>query len=314
MTRKISSYDKANLSIQTLLVLGISIGFYGSIFRNLQYLKIINEIICHILTFSLSIISTITCFILLCIDLLREEKEYKFLFYFKKILPKLLLWCFIFSFFLSSIRYELLWTVSETKEVLTLIWTMFSLAVTIFLIWKALIVEFLKRKAPQDENKNENDYIKKYQFLLRKQDYVNDIERAFLPLILIVLNLLLILFATTSIYISKQAETLLTQNVIIFAFYFTTNTLVSLFLDIFKSVKFKEQELINEHKVTFEDMHDSRFLANVQNLKDELKFLLSADKLKEMKNRSDIEKSITGLEKILNDANNGNECIMVEKK
>jgi hypothetical protein len=94
--------------------------------------------------------------------------------------------------------------------------------------------------------------------------FVQDAKALFNTVVFLVINLFVILMATTSIYLSKSPESLLTQNITICAFYFSTNTLVCLFLDILKPLQKDRKELIDQNQISSKEIEMAEIGARLQ--------------------------------------------------
>ena len=177
-----------------------------------------------------------------------SKKTSKLVFLLRQQCPKLILSYVLLLLFSRSIRKEILWTVQEIAEVLSIIWTIFGLSITIFLVWNVLIVGYLKSKQPVE--KKDSNLIEHYHYLISRNTFVQDTKTLFNTVVFLVINLFVILMATTSVYLSKSPESLLTQNITICSFYFSTNTLVCLFLDILKPLQKDRKALIDQNQIS----------------------------------------------------------------
>lgn len=272
---KLSFGEILLLIVLAFVILVLSFGFFFSIIYHLYKFNIIGNACGLIMSIGFSIITTAALMTLIFIDF-NKEKENKLLFILKKHSPKIILGIIIISIFSVSIRYDLLWTESEAKEALNVIWTIFGISITIFLVWNVIIVEYLRKKIPQKVDGN--DFFQKYKYLLDKQEFLFNTQSTFSAIIMLSINLLLILFSTTSVYIMKNAGTLFTQNMLICSFYFSTNTLISLFFDMLKPIKQNKKILIEENEVTFKELNDAHNLASLQIFIRKIFELIDSDK------------------------------------
>ena len=212
------------------------------------------------------IISTVisTIVVALTVMYIHSKKPRKIFYWLDESYPKLVLGCILLILFSFSIRTEVLWTVIEISEVLSIMWTIFGLSITIFLVWNVIIVGYLKSKQP--DKKEEKDLCELYKYLTEKQSLVQDTKLIFNTVTLLVINLFVLIFATASIYIIKEPESLFTQNITICAFYFCTNTLVSLFLDILKPLQKDKEELLDKNKVGQKELAAAEVGAKIQTI------------------------------------------------
>lgn len=179
--------------------------------------------------------------------------ETSFSFWLKRNYPKLLLGYLLTIFALVSMKSQPIWTVEVVYDVLSTQWTIFGLSLTIFLVWNVIIVDFLKKKQPKEYDSA--DLIQKYKVVREKDSLSQEIETTFSTTILLTINLFLLLFSTTLIYITARADSVFTQNVLHCSYFFTTNSIVSLFLDILKPLKEEKAEMLKNNSVTKEDIN-----------------------------------------------------------
>lgn len=209
----------------------------------------------------LSVLVSVLIVVLIIVDT-NSKKTNKFGFWIGQHGSKLVLSYVLLLLFSQSIRKEILWTAQEIADVLSIIWTIFGLSITIFLVWNVLIVGYLKSKEPIE--KKDSDLIERYHYLISKNSFAQDVKTLFNTVVLLVINLFLILIATSSIYLSKSPESLLTQNITICAFYFSTNTLISLFLDILKPLQKDRNELIDKNQISLTEFKVAEIGARLQ--------------------------------------------------
>ena len=168
-------------SVLFLLILFLSFSFYFLINYHLYNIKLLNGAFSLLLTIIFSLLTTIFLFIIL------NKKENKFTFFIKNNFDRIILAIIIIMIFLISIRYELLWTSEEIKDVLTITWTIFGLSITIFLVWNVIIVEYLQKNKPKKIESN--DYYEKYENLLNKREFFNNTKSIFSTVILLSINI-----------------------------------------------------------------------------------------------------------------------------
>ena len=178
--------------------------------------------------------------------------------------PKIILGYIILLLFMGSITEKTIWTASEINDVLSIEWTIFGLSLTIFLVWNVLIVDFLQKKQPiSTENP---DYFQKYALLLEKQSFSQEVETTFSTTVLLSINLVLLLLASMFVYIVHKPEMLLSQNVVCCAFYFSINTIISLFFDLLKPLKADKDKLKKQNQVSKEELDTAQMGAFVHTL------------------------------------------------
>lgn len=177
---------------------------------------------------------------------------------------------------LLSITNEATWTTEEIKDIVTVEWTIFGLSLTIFLVWN-VIIDYLKRKQPVAvENPN---FVQKYNYLKNKQSFLREIEATFSTIVLLTVNLFLVITSTGVAYLGNPSKTVIAQNIVQCTFYFTTNTIIMLFLGMLKPLRLEKKELKKANAVSNEELNKARSLAFSQEVFDEgLKMILESAK------------------------------------
>ena len=119
-----------------------------------------------------------------------------------------------------------------------------------------VVIEYLKRKQPIATNIL--DSLHQYEFLMRKESFLQEIEETFSPIILLSINLIMLVLSTTLTYILKIPDEVFVQNIVLCSFYFTINTIFSLFFGMLKLLKDEKRNLLDENTVTKEDLDYAR--------------------------------------------------------
>lgn len=182
----------------------------------------------------------------------KRIQETKFSFWIGKNYPKLLLGYIFVVLALASVKKQPIWATDMVYEVLSLQWTIFGLSLTIFLVWNVIIVEFLKSKQPKQSDSS--DLLAKYTLAIEKKTYSQEIETTFTTVVLLTINLFLLLLSTFAIYMNVKPESVVTQNILHCSFFFTTNSIVCLFMDILMPLKSDKAEMLKNNNVTKEDI------------------------------------------------------------
>lgn len=199
-------------------------------------------------------ISAIVAFIgaVLIVRSTKHFKETKMSFWLGKNYPKLLLGYILSVLTIGSINNQAIWTADMVYEVLSLQWTIFGLSLTIFLVWNVIMVEFLKTKQPKMSDSP--SLYQKYILALEKKTYTQEIDTTFNSVVMLTINLFLLLLSTTMIYISMKPESIITQNVLLCSFFFTTNSVICLFIDILSPLKKDKEEMLKNNSITKSDI------------------------------------------------------------
>lgn len=174
--------------------------------------------------------------------------ETRFSFWLSKNYPKLLISYIFLILALRSIKSEPVWDTEAVLNILSVQWTIFGLSLTVFFVWNVIIVEFLKKRQPGVDDSA--DLLQKYKIIIEKKSYSQEVETTFFAVTILTVNLFLLLLSTSQIYIVAEPDTLFTQTILRCSFFFTTNSIACLFLDILKPLKKEKTELIKNNNVT----------------------------------------------------------------
>jgi len=199
-------------------------------------------------------ISGIVAFIgaVLIVRSTKRFKETKLSFWLGKNYPKLLLGYILAVLTIGSINSQPIWDADMVSEVLSLQWTIFGLSLTIFLVWNVLMVEFLKGKQPKVSDSS--SLYQKFTLALEKKTYTQEIDTTFNSVVLLTINLFLLLLSSTMIYIGMKPESIITQNILLCSFFFTTNSILYLFMDILLPLKKDKEEMLKNNSITQSDI------------------------------------------------------------
>ena len=166
--------------------------------------------------------------------------------------PKLLLYHIISSITFISIKSEIIWSFEEMKDTVSLEWTIFGLSVTIFLVWNVVILQYLKDKKPKKIN--DAGLLQKRRFIKDKTDFYHRASVTFNTITLLTINLFVLIVTTAIVYIIKDTISLWNQNIVIFCFYFCTNTIIQLFLDIVQPLNEDKKSILKDTKVSNDEI------------------------------------------------------------
>ena len=204
--------------------------------------------------------------IFLSILVLRRKKRTKLSFWFSNNYPKVFLSCVILIILFMSISNKPLWNLNEIHEVLSIEWTILGLSITIFLVWHVIFISYLKKKEPKPAG--DLDYIQEYDLMNKKQNFYNEVLSAKSTIILLSINLVFLILSTSLIYISNKSDSVITQNIVVFTFYLSTNSIIMLFFDMLQPILLAHKELRLKNKVTKDEMDVAEGNALLQTLVD----------------------------------------------
>ena len=149
-------------------------------------------------------------------------------------------------------KSEVIWSFEEMKDAVSLEWTIFGLSVTIFLVWNVLILQYLKDKRPKKTN--DAGLLQKRRFIKDKADFYHRASVTFNTVTLLTINLFVLIITTAIVYIIKDDISLWNQNIVIFCFYFGTNTIIQLFLDILQPLNEDKKYILKETRVSNDEI------------------------------------------------------------
>lgn len=155
-----------------------------------------------------------------------------------------------------------MWSEEIVYDILSLQWTILGLSLTIFFVWSVIIVDFLRKRQPREDDTN--SFYKKYKFVLEKNYFSQEIEATFSTMLLLTINLLLLLICTSFVYISTNPDTVFTQNLLRCCFYFTTNSILGLFIDVLRPLKKEKNDLLKNNNVTKADIENAQAAVYIQ--------------------------------------------------
>ena len=235
------------LVVSFVLIFTIGFSLYHCLQNFIQTDSTIALLIILVASLFLSVINSI-----LVAVRTHRTKSGKIGFWASKNYPKLVLAYVILILCLMSVSNSVDWTADTVNEVITIEWTIFGLSLTIFLVWNVLIVDYLKKKQPVVSDGL--GFIQRYELLLKKQSFSQEVDNTFSTVVLMTINLVLLLFSTSLAYLSHLSETVFTQVLIRCTFFFTTNTIFSLFIDLLRPLKKDRDALKKNNVVTKEEL------------------------------------------------------------
>lgn len=156
---------------------------------------------------------------------------------------------------LFSIKSEIICTLGDLKEFISLQWMIFGISITIFLVWNILITDYLKKNIPF-ESKNDS-LLGELKYINIKSDFYVNATTRFISVTVLVINLIVLLYATASVYLtmdSNDGVNLFNQNISKVSFYLCTNTLASLFFDILLPLAKEKKDIFKKSKPTNEEV------------------------------------------------------------
>lgn len=167
-------------------------------------------------------------------------------------IPQIILIYLLTAICIASIETELIWNEKEIKEIISLEWTMLSISITIFLVWDVIIIQFLKQQQPH--RKNHFSVLNEIEYIEEKDSFHQLVAFTFNSVYFIIINIVVLILATSTTYLSKSNVSIADQTLVHISFYVCTNTMILLFMDILQPIKQQKEQMLEASKVTAEDL------------------------------------------------------------
>ena len=165
---------------------------------------------------------------------------------------KLMLAYILLDVFFVSIKSDIIWSFSDIKEVISLEWTIFGISAAMFLIWNVVAIEYLDKKKPKKPESKRP--IIMWRYIQEKGTFYSNASVLLSNINLLSVNLICLIIATILVHVSSCAVTMLNQTMVILVLFLCTNSILGLFLDILKPFNEKKKEMLQETKVTNDDV------------------------------------------------------------
>lgn len=186
---------------------------------------------------------------------------------------------------LSSIRSEVVWDLEQMRNFISLQWTIFGITITIFLVWNALIINNLKQKFPKPIQKQ--TILNKSHYINEKMQFYQNASFKFNSITFVIINSLTIIVSTGFLYIAFNEVNLINQNITIASFYFCTNTLSIILLDVLEPLLLEKKILLEKTKVDYAEVRQlNKFQETMSNT------LIACAQIDGLENIDDGEKQI----------------------
>ena len=147
--------------------------------------------------------------------------------------------------FLASFQTEVILPKNQLKELITVEWMIFAIAITIFV----LLVSRFKGLVDSAKPKKEEQNIYKRLVELDKKLIIHvNISAMFAMILLLFINVISLVFSTAFIYLITDEFTILSQNIVLFSFFSSVSVILNLFIEIirplYETKKKREKDLI----------------------------------------------------------------------
>ena len=287
------------MKLKTLIYFAVYfvITFIISFFYIFQFFRLLYDFQC--ITARTCLISSASLGFVLSIGIL----IYKIIQYKKKRLTKISNWVLMNSaklcllYIISvicmvSIKSSVVFTIEELRNFISLIWMIFGISITVFLVWNVIIINYLKAKKPIE--KSTCSQFDRLQFLVDKRNFVGKANIVFNSLYLLIISLVVLSLATVMTYISSNNINLINQNFCIIAFYFCLNALGSTFIDILKPLVEEKNELLMNSKISTSEFEELNYIYNsIIDLINKIKEIETSSMLNSQEKKAEINKVLS---------------------
>ncbi|MBQ8815002.1 MAG: hypothetical protein IJZ85_10975 [Lachnospiraceae bacterium] len=186
--------------------------------------------------------------LIITIVLIKTEKKTKLENWLSNNRAKMMLAYTFITVFCLSIKAELIMTIEEMKEIISLSWSISGISMAIFLIWNVIAIEYLENKKP---NKPTSCLpTKTWKYIQARGDFYHDATTLLSSINLMLVTMLFLVTTTVFVYVSSREATVFAQSMSILGLLLCTNTVLSLLFDILKPFNEKKKAMLQESKVT----------------------------------------------------------------
>lgn len=167
-------------------------------------------------------------------------------------LPSIISFCALFIIFMSSIDSKVILSRTEAKSVIDISWTIFSISTTVFLVWNAIIVPYLKKHEPIESKKTllPDEYV----YIEKKGSFYVLTKNMYFSIVLLSVNLIALAFSTTMLYAYSLEMKLISQFVVKATLFLSINSIISLFFNIMVPINEEKKELLMNKRINSTDI------------------------------------------------------------
>lgn len=205
------------------------------------------------------IVGIITLFVLYFMDKLPT----KFNACVKENLSIILTAIFFLMLFLMSLKNEVYITQSKAESIMPILWGIFGISVSIFVLWNTI----LEKSSNIDNQEEAVNARRKYAQILAKQERRVKLKDSLINIIYFSVNILSLCFASACVYLTRTKIGLMEQCALLFAFYLSTNTLVTVLNNIIITPTVKKvYNQIKNNKVSQKELDKAKEEAKAEQL------------------------------------------------
>ena len=190
---------------------------------------------------------SILCLII-TIVLIKTEKTTKLENWLSNNRAQMMLACTFITVFCLSINAELIMTIEEMKEIISLSWSISGISIAIFLIWNVIAIEYLVNKKPKKPSSCL--LTRTWKYIQARRTFYGDATTLLSSINLMLVTMLFLVTTTVFVYVSSREATVSAQSMSILSLFLCTNTVLSLLFDILIPFNEKKKTMLQESKVT----------------------------------------------------------------
>lgn len=198
---------------------------------------------------------------------------------------KLILGYILIILFFATVTNTETWTSSEKKDFLSLQWTIFGLSIAMFVVWIVLVDKNFQKSKPTIADPKAMDYEEKYKYFEKRLEYYKNIDESFTTEVLLTINLFLLLLSSSTVYFSNKLGIDFSQYFLCGSFYFTTNTIITIFFGILTPFHKEHAAMKEDAQVTIKELASAQIGYYTQSLINE-----TIENIENFPNLSDITK------------------------
>lgn len=279
-----------------LLAVSLVIPFEKFTLIDAAQAMIISIIISFILFIGVNIVKSV------CAKMIVENKA---VVWFQKHKANFVLLCIMLVSLSSSLKNTIIYDESELKGFLSLQWTIFTITITIFIVWTAIMVKYLKDSEPNidDISGNDPDEISLFYKIRKKKFYAEIVQRTS-SLIFVILSAIVLIICTAIAYVVQEGVTIFSQTLAIFSFYMTVNSLSQILIEITIPYFNETIELLINNDVSAKDINESQNKVLLKVVRTKLEKKVNSDNsLTDEEKRDKINKTYEKIKQMVEDLN-----------
>lgn len=168
-----------------------------------------------------------------------------------------------------SLTSKTIWSKEDIKDVISSQWVIFGISITIFVVWRVFVKEYLDKKKTS-ESRGKQNYREQFKVCSEGVELIGEANTFATTVILLAINVLFLVGATAFCYILNKPEDVFVQNITIISFYLCTNTLINTLFDILRPFLKERKYIKNMNKISKEDFDKLECKANIEQVLEDI--------------------------------------------